>query len=205
MHAFSTPFDVRAVELLESLGAPAYKIASLEIVDTPLIRAVASTGKPVVISTGTATLAEVGTAVDAARSCGCTDLALLTCTSSYPAPPEHANLARIATLESATGCVVGLSDHTEGTAVAIAAVSLGASLIEKHVTLSRVDGGVDSAFSLEPEELAQLKRDTTAAWKAIGSGVIAPSLAERKHLGLRPAEVDADPQRVTPRCRRPAR
>jgi pseudaminic acid synthase len=185
IHAFSTPFDRGAVEFLESLGAPAYKIASLEVVDIPLIREVASTGKPVIISTGTATLAEVGAAVEAARGAGCTDLVVLACTSSYPAPAAQANLARIPAIEAATGCVVGLSDHTIGTAVSIAAIALGARIIEKHVTLRRADGGVDAEFSLEPAELADLKQGTTAAWQAVGSAVIAPVSAEAESLRSR--------------------
>lgn len=183
--AFSTPFDRAAVELLESLGAPAYKIASLEVIDLPLIRDVSSTGKPVIISTGTATLAEVGAAVSAARDAGCRDLVLLSCTSSYPAPASEANLARIPVLAAATGAVVGLSDHTRGAAVAIAAVALGARVVEKHVTLDRSDGGVDAEFSLEPQELAELKLGMTAAWEALGSPVIGPSEAEAESLRSR--------------------
>lgn len=183
--AFSTPFDRQAVELLESLDAPAYKIASLEIIDLPLIRDVASTGKPVIISTGTASLAEVGAAVGTARDAGCRDLVVLTCTSSYPAPASEANLARIPVLAEATGAIVGISDHTIGTAVPIAAVALGASLVEKHVTLRRADGGVDAEFSLEPQELAALKVGMTQSWQAIGSPLIGPSAAEAESLRSR--------------------
>ena len=183
--AFSSPFDPTAVELLEKLDAPLYKIASSEMVDLPLIRLVAATGKPVIISTGMATLAEIGAAVDAAREAGCTELCLLACTASYPAPPEESNLRRIPVLAEAFGLPVGLSDHTHGIGAPIAAVALGAQVIEKHVTLARADGGVDSAFSLEPAELAALVTETERAWLALGTGKVGPTEHEKEGLRFR--------------------
>jgi N-acetylneuraminate synthase len=183
--AFSSPFDPTAVELLEKLDAPLYKIASSEMVDLPLIRLVASTGKPVIISTGMATLAEIGAAVDAARGAGCTELVLLACTASYPAPPEESNLRRIPVLQQAFDVPVGLSDHTHGIGAPIAAVALGATVIEKHVTLARADGGVDSAFSLEPAELAALVVESERAWQALGSTRIGPTEHEKEGLRFR--------------------
>jgi pseudaminic acid synthase len=184
---FSTPFDETAVDFLESLGVPLYKIASLEIVDTPLIRQVAETGKPVILSVGTASIAEVGAAVEAARAGGCTDLTLLACTSSYPAVPDDANLRRMPAMAELFGCEVGLSDHTLGIGVAVAATALGATVIEKHVTLARADGGVDSAFSLEPHELAQLVVECDAATRALGSADVWATTAENESLRLRPS------------------
>jgi len=183
--AFSSPFDATAIELLEDLGAPLYKIASSEIVDLPLIRMVASTGKPVIISTGMATVGEIAAAADAARKAGCADLILLACTTSYPAPAEHTNLRRIPVLAAAFDAVVGLSDHTMGIGVALGSVALGARVIEKHVTLSRADGGVDSAFSLEPAELTALVTESERAWQALGTTSIGPSPAEREGLRFR--------------------
>lgn len=182
---FSAPFDPTAVDLLESLDAPAYKIASPEIVDLPLIRRVARTGKPLIISTGMATFEETEAAVGAARAAGATEIVVLHCVSSYPAPPEEANLASIRDLRERLGTVVGLSDHTMDSAIATLSVGMGANLIEKHVTLARSDGGVDSAFSLEPPELARLVRDSRIAHKAIGAPAYGPTLSERNSLKFR--------------------
>ena len=182
---FSSPFDATAVDLLEELQAPAYKIASFEIVDVPLIRRVARTGKPLVISTGMATLAEIDTAVRTAREAGCTDLALLQCTSTYPATPENSDLATIPHLAQSFGCLVGLSDHTLGIGVPLAAVGLGAVLIEKHVTLDRSAGGVDASFSLEPHELRDLVQESERAWQAVGQVRYGPLPSEADSLQLR--------------------
>lgn len=165
---FSTPFDESAVDLLESLNTPAYKIASFEASDLPLIRYVASKGKPIIISTGTCSELEIQEAVAAARGGGCNDLALLHCISSYPAPMDQANLLQMPELAKRFNVVTGLSDHTLGTTASVAAVSLGACIIEKHFTLSRNDKGPDSEFSLEPDELQKLCCDSRNAWAALG-------------------------------------
>lgn len=165
---FSSPFDATAVDLLESLNAPAYKIASFELVDLDLIKRCASTGKPVIMSTGMASLAEITDAVQAAREAGVRGLVLLKCTSAYPAPPEEINLRTIPHLAREFDAQVGLSDHTMGIGVAVAAVSMGAAVIEKHFTLARIDGGVDSSFSLEPAELSQLVSESRKAHAALG-------------------------------------
>lgn len=178
MLAFSTPFDEAAVDFLESLGAPCYKIASFENVHIPLIRKVATTGKPVFLSTGMATLAELDEAVTAAREAGCEDLVLLKCTSTYPANPDDSNVLTIPHMRELFDCLVGLSDHTVGVGASVAAVALGAVAIEKHLTLSRAAGGVDSAFSMEPDEFAALVEETCSAWRAIGSVVYGPTEAE---------------------------
>ena len=179
---FSSPFDPTAVEFLEGLGAPAYKIASPEIIDIPLIRLVAQTGKPVIISTGMATLEEIEEAVTAAREAGARELVVLHCTAAYPAPPEEANLSTISDIGRRFGVVPGLSDHTLGTTVAAAAVALGARVIEKHFTLDRSEGGVDSAFSLEPAELARLVEEARIADAAIGAPAYAPTRSETSVL-----------------------
>ncbi|MBE1294803.1 pseudaminic acid synthase [Phycobacter azelaicus] len=165
---FSTPFSEDAVELLESLDAPLYKIASFEAIDLPLIRCVAETGKPMIISTGMATPVEIGEAVETALSAGCTNLTLLKCTSSYPASPENTNLVTMPLLGQTFGCNFGLSDHTMGTGVSVAATALGATVIEKHFILDRSEGGVDSAFSLEPDEFTALVVETERAAQAMG-------------------------------------
>jgi pseudaminic acid synthase len=167
---FSTPFDESAVDLLESLNTPAYKIASFEVVDLPLIRYAASTGKPMIISTGMASEDEIEEAVTTARDAGCHDLVLLHCISSYPAPIDQVNLRQMPELARRFGTVAALSDHTLGTTAAVAAVALGACLIEKHFTLSRADKGPDGAFSLEPADLTRLCVDTRDAWLALGRG-----------------------------------
>lgn len=165
---FSTPFDETAVDLLESLNAPAYKIASFEATDLPLIRYVASKGKPMIMSTGMCSEEEIGEAVAAAREGGCEDLVLLHCISSYPAPMDQANLSQMAGLAERFNTIPGLSDHTLGTTASVAAVALGACVIEKHFTISREDKGPDSEFSIEPEELQRLCKDSYDAWSAIG-------------------------------------
>lgn len=165
---FSSPFDATAVEFLEKLKVPAYKIASFEIIDLPLIECIASTGKPLIMSTGLATFDEIGEAIEMARSTGCKELALLHCISGYPTPPEEANLAVIKTLEDKFKVVVGLSDHTLGTVVAVSAIASGAVIIEKHVALNRSDGGPDAGFSLEPDEFSEMTRSCHTAYKAVG-------------------------------------
>lgn len=178
---FSTPFDETAVELLESLGAPAYKIASFEMTDLPLIRTVAETGKPMIISTGMANEAEINEAVSTARDAGCNHLVLLHCISSYPAPIEESNLKQISALAERFDVLTGLSDHTLGTTASITAVALGASVIEKHFTLSRADKGPDSDFSIEPLELKHLCSAAREAWLALGVQGFEPVNAEKNN------------------------
>ncbi|MGI9426390.1 MAG: pseudaminic acid synthase [Hyphomicrobiaceae bacterium] len=182
---FSTPFDHSAVDMLERLDAPAYKIASFEAVDLPLIRYVAATGKPMIISTGLTSIGEISDAVNAARTSGCKEMALLHCVSAYPAPASEMNLRTIDHIASTFKVVAGLSDHTLGTTVASAAVALGASIIEKHVTIRRSDGGPDAAFSLEPDELAQLVENCGTAHEALGEISFDRQKAEGGNLRFR--------------------
>lgn len=185
---FSTPFDEKAVELLETLDAPAYKIASFEAVDLPLIRCVASTKKPLIISTGMATLREIDEAVETALAAGCTNLTLLKCTSSYPASPENTNLLTMPQIGATFGCNVGLSDHTLGIGVSVAATALGASVIEKHFILARSEGGVDSSFSLEPQEFRSLVDECGRAAQSLGKvhfgGTASEQAGRRKRRSL---------------------
>jgi len=183
--AFSTPFDDAAVDFLESLDAPCYKIASFENTDLPLIRRVAATGKPLIISTGMATVAELDDAVGAAREAGCKDLILLKCTSTYPATAANTNILTIPHLRELFGCEVGLSDHTMGIGVSVASVALGATVIEKHFTLNRADGGVDSRFSMEPPEITQLVVESKRAWQALGQVSYGATEKEKKSLAFR--------------------
>ncbi len=178
MVAFSTPFDETAVDFLETLDVPAYKIASFENTHLPLLRRVAQTGKPVIVSTGVATLADIAEAVGVLRQNGCPHIALLKCTSTYPASPENSNIKTIPYLSDIHQCVAGISDHTMGIGVSIAAVALGARIIEKHFCLSRAEGGVDSAFSLEPHELKDLISETERAFWSLGT----------VQMGIQPAE-----------------
>lgn len=182
---FSTPFDDTSVDFLEDIGVPCYKIASFENVDLPLIRKVARTGKPIIASTGMTTVAELSDLVQTVRENGCTDLTLLKCTSSYPASPEGTNLRTIPHMRELFGCAVGLSDHTLGIGAAVASVALGATVIEKHFTLSRAEGGVDAAFSLEPAEMAQLVRECRTAALALGTVSYERAEQEQKSLQFR--------------------
>jgi len=185
MECFSTPFDETAVDFLESLNVPAFKIASFENIHLPLIRKVAATGKPMIISTGMATPTEIDEAVTAAREAGCRDLVLLKCTSTYPATPSNTNVLTIPHMRELFGCEVGLSDHTMGVGASVAAVAHGATVLEKHFTLSRADGGVDSAFSLEPDELRSLIVESERAWQSLGRVSYGPTAAEKKSLVFR--------------------
>lgn len=182
---FSTPFDISAVEFLESLDMPLYKIASFENTDLPLIRKVASTKKPLIISTGMASIAEIDEAVRCAQQAGCREIVLLKCTSAYPAPVENCNVATISHMREMTGCLTGISDHTLGIGASVAATALGACVIEKHFTLSRAEGGVDAAFSLEPEELRSLVVESALAKKAVGRVSYGLNQAEKDNLVFR--------------------
>ena len=168
MMPFSTPFDDTSVDFLEELGVSAYKMASFENTDWPLLKKVAQTGKPIIMSTGAATLADIDQSVEVLRENGCEDLVLLKCTSTYPATPENTNLVTIPSMREIFNCHIGLSDHTLGIGAAVASVALGARVIEKHFTLSRADGGTDAAFSIEPDELKSLVEETERAWQALG-------------------------------------
>lgn len=183
--AFSTPFDDTAVDFLESLNVPCYKIASFENTDLPLIRRVAATGKPLIISTGMATIAELDDTVHAAREAGCIDLILLKCTSTYPASPENTNILTIPHMREMFNCEVGLSDHTMGVGVSVASVAMGATVVEKHFTLNRADGGVDSSFSMEPAEMTQIVIETERAWQALGKVSYGATEAEKKSIIFR--------------------
>ena len=182
---FSTPFDDTSVDFLEELNVPFYKLASFENVDIPLIKKIAQTKKSLIASTGMATLAELDELVRTARDNGCPEITLLKCTSSYPATPEGTNLMTIPHLKQLFNCEVGLSDHTLGIGAAVASVALGATVIEKHFTLCRAEGGVDSAFSLEPQEMAQLVRECKTAWEALGEVHYGVSEQEKKSLQFR--------------------
>ena len=185
MLAFSSPFDETAIDFLEALDVPAYKIASFENTDLPLIRRAAATGKPLIVSTGMATLGELELSVRAAREAGCRDLILLKCTSTYPATPQNTHLRTLPHLRELFNCEVGLSDHTMGVGASVAAVALGATVVEKHFTLDRAAGGVDASFSLEPAELASLVTETERAWQAMGQVHYGPTAAEQKSLVFR--------------------
>lgn len=182
---FSTPFDETAVDFLERLDVPCYKIASFENNDLPLLRKVAATGKPLIVSTGMATLAELDELVRTVRSEGCRDLVLLKCTSTYPAAPENSHLRTIPHMRALFGCEIGLSDHTLGIGAAVAAVALGATVIEKHFTLRRADGGVDSVFSMEPDEMHALVTESGRAWQALGAVSYGPTEAEKGSMAFR--------------------
>lgn len=182
---FSSPFDTTAVDFLETLNTPCYKIASFENTDLSLIRKVAATGKPVIISTGMASIAELDDMVQVVRAAGCEDLILLKCTSSYPASPQNSNISTIPHMRDLFQCQIGLSDHTMGIGVAVASVALGATVIEKHFTLCRADGGVDSAFSLEPEALAALVIESERAWYSVGKITYGPTAIEKDSLQFR--------------------
>jgi len=182
---FSSPFDNTAIDLLEDLNAPAYKIASFEAIDISLIKYAASTGKPMIISTGMANAEEIGEAIDAAKSSGCKDLAILHCVSAYPAAADDYNLATLVDMKNRFNLVTGLSDHTLSNVTAIAATSLGASIIEKHVTLDKLGGGPDDSFSLEPDELKQLCHDSKLAWSSLGKVNYTRSASEKANLQFR--------------------
>lgn len=183
--AFSTPFDSSAVDFLESLNVPCYKVSSFENTDINLIKKIASTGKPMIISSGMATISELGETVDTARKYGCNDITLLKCTSTYPASPEDSNILTIPHMKSLFNCRVGLSDHTLGVGVAVASVALGATVIEKHFTLDRMDGGIDSLFSLEPDEFSLLVSESERASVSLGHIKYGPGKSENNSVKRR--------------------
>ena len=183
--AFSSPFDLSAVDFLESLQVPAYKIASFENTDWTLLKKVAQTGKPVIMSTGVSSIADTAESVQVLKENGCKELVLLKCTSTYPATPENTNLNTIPHLRDLFNCQVGLSDHTMGIGASVAAVALGARVIEKHFTLRRADGGVDSAFSLEPEEMKALVVETERAFLALGNIQYGIQKAEERNVNFK--------------------
>jgi pseudaminic acid synthase len=185
MVPFSAPFDPTAVKFLDDLDVPLMKSASSEITDLPLIRAIAETGRPIIISTGTATMGEIDAAVRAARETGNEQIVVLGCTTSYPAPPEASNLRSLPVIRDALDVIVGLSDHTLGIGVSVAAVAMGASVIEKHITLDRADGGVDADFSLDPGEFSLLVSQSHIAWQALGEPTVGPKLIEAEGLRFR--------------------
>lgn len=182
---FSSPFDETAVDFLESLGAPCYKIASFENNHLPLIKKAAQTGKPLIISTGMASVSELSEAVQTARESGCRDLVLLKCTSSYPSTPEGSDINTIPHMRELFNCEVGLSDHSLGIGVAVASIALGATVIEKHFTLSRADGGVDAAFSMEPDEMQSLVKETEQAWQSLGKVAYGTTEQEKSSMMFR--------------------
>ncbi|MBM7655863.1 pseudaminic acid synthase [Neobacillus cucumis] len=185
MIPFSTPFDHTAVDFLEELNVPMYKIASFENNDLPLIKKVAATGKPLIISTGMATIEELEETVQTARAFGCKDLILLKCTSTYPASPENTNITTIPDMRDRFGCQVGLSDHTMGIGVAVGSIALGATIIEKHFTISRAEKGVDSAFSMEPDEMKSLVIEAERVWRSLGHVSYGTTSEEKKSLKFR--------------------
>jgi pseudaminic acid synthase len=182
MEAFSSPFDESAVDFLETLKVPAYKIASFENTHHPLLKKVAQTGKPVIISTGVSTFEDIMESLEVLKNAGCKNIIVLKCTSTYPATPENTNLVTIPDMMEKHKCIIGLSDHTMGTGVSVAAVALGARVIEKHFTLRRADGGVDSAFSMEPEEMKSLVIETERAFLALGQVQYGVQAAEEKSV-----------------------
>ena len=185
MLCFSTPVDESSVDFLENLQVPCYKVGSFELTHIPLLKRIAACGKPMILSTGMGTVREIAEAVDIVRSTGNHDLILMKCTSTYPADPKHSNIATIPHMRALFNCEVGLSDHTLGIGVAVASIAFGASVIEKHFTLHRADGGVDSAFSIEPHEMKMLVEESVRAWQSIGETVFGPSEAEHKSLAFR--------------------
>ncbi|PTM58855.1 pseudaminic acid synthase [Desmospora activa] len=182
---FSSPFDESSVDFLQKLNVPCFKIASFENIDIPLIKKVAATGKPIILSTGMARASELDESIRAAREAGCRDLILLKCTSTYPADPAHSNLLTIPHMRDLFQCQIGLSDHTPGIGAAVAGVALGVTVIEKHLTLNRADGGVDAAFSLEPDEMAALVQEVSRAWQALGQIQYGPTVDEEKSVYYR--------------------